>query len=89
VEGCGLHCKDARYTENEHYQIHKLITYGSLLCIVLNIFTVTTFLIDWKTANRYPAKGIFYVNICFAISYGGYLVQFLGEFFLVINGLFS
>ncbi|XP_050297763.1 protein smoothened isoform X2 [Anthonomus grandis grandis] len=78
IEGCGLHCKDTKYTENEHYQIHKLITYCVLLCIILNIFTVTTFLIDWKTANRYPAKGIFYVNICFAISYGGYLMQFLG-----------
>ncbi|CAG9773620.1 unnamed protein product [Ceutorhynchus assimilis] len=78
IEGCGLHCKDSKFTDNEHYQIHKLITYCSLLCIVLNVFTVTTFLIDWKTANRYPAKGIFYVNICFAISYGGYLVQFLG-----------
>ncbi|KAL1488964.1 hypothetical protein ABEB36_014747 [Hypothenemus hampei] len=79
IEGCGLQCKDSKYTDNEQYQIHKLITYGALLCIILNIFTVTTFLIDWKTGNRYPAKGIFYVNICFAISYGGYLVQFLGN----------
>ncbi|KAL1513553.1 hypothetical protein ABEB36_002952 [Hypothenemus hampei] len=78
IEGCGLQCKDSKYTDNEQYQIHKLITYGALLCIILNIFTVTTFLIDWKTGNRYPTKGIFYVNICFAISYGGYLVQFLG-----------
>ncbi|KAF7282687.1 hypothetical protein GWI33_002154 [Rhynchophorus ferrugineus] len=78
VEGCGLHCKDSRYTENENYQIHKLITYCALICIILNLFTVMTFVIDWKTANKYPAKAIFYVNICFAISYGGWLVQFIG-----------
>ncbi|KAJ8965138.1 hypothetical protein NQ314_004363, partial [Rhamnusium bicolor] len=78
IEGCGLKCKDSLYTENEHYQIHKLMAYCVLLCISLNLFTITTFLIDWKTANKYPALAIFYVNVCFFISYGGWLVQFLG-----------
>ncbi|XP_072400944.1 protein smoothened isoform X2 [Diabrotica undecimpunctata] len=79
IEGCGLKCKDSLYTEHEHYQIHKLIAYCALLSILCNIFTITTFVIDWKTANKYPALAIFYVNVCFCISYGGWLVQFLGS----------
>ncbi|ENN70504.1 hypothetical protein YQE_12680, partial [Dendroctonus ponderosae] len=78
IEGCGLDCKNSsKYTSNEHNQIQKLILYCALLCIILHVFAITTFAINWKTANRYPAKGIFYVNVCFAISYGGYLMQFL------------
>lgn len=79
IEGCGLHCKDSKFTDNEHEQIQKLITYFALICIILNLFTVMTFLIDWRTANRYPAKGIFYVNLCFAISYIGYFLQIFGK----------
>ncbi|CAH0564156.1 unnamed protein product [Brassicogethes aeneus] len=79
VEGCGLKCKDSLYTENEHYQIHKLIAYCVLICIILNLFTSTTFIIGWKTANKYPALAIFYVNACFCISYFGWLIQFLGN----------
>lgn len=78
IEGCGLKCKDSLYTEEEHRQIQKLMGYCILLCIFLNMFTILTFVIDWKTANKYPALAIFYVNVCFCISYGGWLVQFLG-----------
>lgn len=78
IEGCGLKCKDSLYTENEHQQIHKLLSYCLLICVLLNWFTITTFIIDWNTANKYPALAIFYVNICFCFSYGGWLVQFLG-----------
>lgn len=79
MEGCGLRCKDALYTENEHYQIHKLVVYCVLFCIFLNLFTIVTFIIDWKTANKYPALAIFYINICFFISYSGWFIQFLGS----------
>ncbi|CAG9859679.1 unnamed protein product [Phyllotreta striolata] len=79
IENCGLKCKDSLYTDNEQYQIHKLIAYCTLICIFCNGFTAATFIIDWKTANKYPALAIFYVNLCFCISYGGWLVQFLGS----------
>lgn len=79
VDGCGLSCRDSLYTANEHNQIHKLIAYCVLICLAFNAFTVITFIIDWKTANKYPALAIFYVNICFFISYIGWLVQFLGN----------
>lgn len=35
-----------------------------------------TFLIDWKSANKYPALVIFYINGCFMVSCIGWLVQF-------------
>ncbi|XP_017776095.1 PREDICTED: protein smoothened isoform X2 [Nicrophorus vespilloides] len=79
IEGCGLRCKDALYTEDEHFQIHKLIACCVIVCIVLILFTVVTFVIDWKTANPYYALAIFYTNVCFLISYLGWSVQFLGN----------
>lgn len=39
------------------------------------IFQVT-FLIDWRSANKYPALVIFYINSCFMVSCIGWLVQF-------------
>lgn len=79
VDGCGIQCKDVLFSEDEHKQVQRLIIYCSLLCIILNIYTIITFLIDWKTANKYPALAIFYINVCFLISYSGWLMQFLGS----------
>nr|CAD7430029.1 unnamed protein product [Timema monikensis] len=36
-----------------------------------------TFLIDWRSANKYPALVIFYMNGCFLLSCAGWLAQFL------------
>ncbi|KAK9885339.1 hypothetical protein WA026_010838 [Henosepilachna vigintioctopunctata] len=77
IEGCGLKCKDSLYTETEHHQIHKLIGYCAFICVICNLFTIITFLIDWSAANKYPALAIFYINVCFFISYMGWLIQFL------------
>jgi smoothened protein len=79
VESCGLRCKDSLYTENEHYQIHKLIAYCVLFCGFFNLFTIVTFIIDWSIANKYPALTIFYMNICFFISYSGWSIQFFNS----------
>ncbi|KAF2895830.1 hypothetical protein ILUMI_10339, partial [Ignelater luminosus] len=79
VDGCGIQCKDVLFSEDEHKQVQHLIIYCSLFCIILNLYTIITFLIDWKTANKYPALAIFYINVCFLISYCGWLMQFLGS----------
>lgn len=36
-----------------------------------------TFLIDWRSASRYPAVIIFYMNVCFAAACVGWLSQFV------------
>ncbi|CAG4952021.1 unnamed protein product [Colias eurytheme] len=76
ISGCGLPCRDPLYTEDEHQQIHRLVAWGASVCLALNLLTVATFLIDWRSANKYPALVIFYINVCFAVASMGWLVQF-------------
>lgn len=68
IQGCGLPCRDPLYTEDEHQQIHRLVAWGAGICLALNLLTVATFLIDWRSANKYPALVIFYINVCFAVA---------------------
>ncbi|XP_072744512.1 protein smoothened isoform X1 [Anoplolepis gracilipes] len=76
VEGCGTECYDPLYTSDEHNQIHSFIIWAASICCSFNLFTVVTFLIDWRSANKYPALVIFYINGCFLVSCIGWLVQF-------------
>ncbi|PZC78901.1 protein smoothened isoform X2 [Helicoverpa armigera] len=76
ISGCGLPCRDPLYTEDEHQQIHRLVAWGAGVCLALNLLTVATFLIDWRSANKYPALVIFYINVCFAVASMGWLIQF-------------
>uniref|UniRef100_A0A0A1WQ87 Protein smoothened n=1 Tax=Zeugodacus cucurbitae TaxID=28588 RepID=A0A0A1WQ87_ZEUCU len=76
IEGCGVQCKDPLYTDDEHRQIHKLISWLGTLCFLANFFVVATFIIDWENANKYPALIVFYINLCFMISCLGWLAQF-------------
>lgn len=66
------------YTDSEHEQIHKLVLWGAGVCLLFNLFTVATFMVDWKSANKYPALVIFYINCCFLVSCIGWLAQFYG-----------
>ncbi|XP_048478506.1 protein smoothened isoform X4 [Plutella xylostella] len=76
IPGCGIPCLDPLYTVDEHQQIHRLVAWGAGACLALNLLTVATFLIDWRSANKYPALVIFYINVCFAVASMGWLVQF-------------
>lgn len=68
ISGCGLPCKDPLFTEDEHHQIKRMILWGGSIVLFSNILTVTTFIIDWNAARKYPALIIFYVNICYIMS---------------------
>ncbi|XP_006616295.1 protein smoothened [Apis dorsata] len=76
VEGCGLQCNDPLFTPDEHKQIHSFIAWAAGICGSFNLFTIITFLIDWRSANKYPALVIFYINCCFMVSCIGWLAQF-------------
>ncbi|XP_017473360.1 PREDICTED: protein smoothened [Rhagoletis zephyria] len=76
IEGCGVQCKDPLYTDDEHRQIHKLISWLGTICCLANFFVVATFVIDWENANKYPALIVFYINLCFMIVCLGWLAQF-------------
>uniref|UniRef100_A0A336K3M0 Protein smoothened n=1 Tax=Culicoides sonorensis TaxID=179676 RepID=A0A336K3M0_CULSO len=79
IEGCGIQCQNPLYTDDEHRQIHKLVAWGSCVCLLFNVFTIATFLIDWANANKYPALVIFYINLCYMIVCLGWLAQFISE----------
>lgn len=79
IEGCGIQCENPLYTEDEHRQIHKLVAWGSCVCLLFNVFTILTFMIDWTNANKYPALVIFYINLCYMIVCLGWLSQFISE----------
>ncbi|XP_012263343.2 protein smoothened isoform X2 [Athalia rosae] len=76
VEGCGTQCNDPLFTSDEQRQIHSFVAWAAGICLVFNLFTVVTFLIDWRSANKYPALVIFYINSCFMVSCVGWLAQF-------------
>ncbi|XP_063227815.1 protein smoothened isoform X2 [Bacillus rossius redtenbacheri] len=77
VDGCGVQCHDPLFTDDERRQIHTLVAWAASVCFGLNLFTVATFLINWRSANKYPAVGIFYINGCFLVAGIGWLAQFL------------
>lgn len=80
IDGCGTQCENPLYTSEEHKQIHTFIACGAGICAFLNLFTVVTFLIDWHSANKYPAVVIFYINVCFLITSVGWLIQFISGY---------
>ncbi|XP_022199353.2 protein smoothened [Nilaparvata lugens] len=77
MEGCGVQCDNPLFTPDERYQIHRFVASTATISFIFNLFTVATFIIDWKSANKYPALVIFYINVCFMIVSLGWLAQFL------------
>jgi smoothened len=77
IEGCGLECKDPLYTDDEHRQIRKLIGWCAGISLILHLFAIFTFTIDWHNGNKYPALIIFYVNLCYMVACVGWLAQFI------------
>lgn len=76
IDGCALQCHNPIYSEDEHQKVSHFIKYAASISLIANLFAVATFIIDWKSSNRYPAVIIFYLNFCFLISDLGWLFQF-------------
>ena len=81
IDGCGLSCKDYFYEKDQQKELRMLISGILTILIALHVFTIATFSINWNTGNKYPAKAIFYMNVCFLISCCGCLIQYLGNGF--------
>lgn len=77
IEGCGLKCKNPLYNDEEHRQLNKYICLFAVSSLMLHVFTILTFTIDWHNGNKYPALAIFQVNLCYAISTIGWLAQLM------------
>lgn len=76
IDGCGMPCNSPLYSSDEHKQIHSFIAWGAGICLAFNFFAVLTFMVDWRSGNKYPALVIFYINCCFMVSCIGWLIQF-------------
>ncbi|XP_064652196.1 protein smoothened-like [Lineus longissimus] len=76
VEGCGIQCQNPLFTQEEHDHVHIFIAVWGTICLLCTLFTVLTFLIDWKNASRYPALILFFINVCFFLGSVGWLAQF-------------
>ncbi|GFO12560.1 smoothened [Plakobranchus ocellatus] len=79
VEGCGVPCNNPLFSEEQHKEVHTFIAVFGSVCLVCTLFTVLTFIIDWKNANRYPALIIFFINACFFLGSVGWMAQFAGD----------
>ncbi|XP_001602300.2 protein smoothened isoform X2 [Nasonia vitripennis] len=85
IDGCGTVCSDPLYKPEEEKQIHSFVFWAAGLCGAFTLFAVVTFLIDWRSANKYPALAVFYINCCFFVNCIGWLAQFLPGSREVIN----
>lgn len=77
IDGCGVQCKDPHFTDYEHDQIHKLVSWGASVCLVLNLFTIATYWLDWEISKKFPAVVLLYISICYSLVCLGWLMQFL------------
>ncbi|MXQ98380.1 hypothetical protein E5288_WYG007245 [Bos mutus] len=77
VEGCGIQCQNPLFTEAEHQDMHSYIAAFGAVTGLCTLFTLATFVADWRNSNRYPAVILFYVNACFFVGSIGWLAQFM------------
>ncbi|XP_058943926.2 protein smoothened [Pocillopora verrucosa] len=76
IEGCGIQCENPIFTTEEHTRIHRFVGAFGSLSFTCSLFTMITFLIGWKSQNRYPSVILFYMNTCFCAASMGFLIQF-------------
>ncbi|XP_076361790.1 smoothened, frizzled class receptor [Tachypleus tridentatus] len=76
VHGCGIQCQNPLFSSEEHNQVHSFIAVVGTVCLLCTMFTIITFIVDWKSASKYPALIIFYINACFFIVTIGWMAQF-------------
>ncbi|XP_076056128.1 smoothened, frizzled class receptor isoform X2 [Oratosquilla oratoria] len=76
VKGCGIQCSNPMFTEEEHQDLRRYIGIVGGISLAFVALTVITYLIDWKSASKYPALIIFYINGCLLVASIGFMVQF-------------
>ena len=79
IEECGLRCQSPELTSSEYITVHSFIAAAATISLLASLFAVFTFFVDWKGGSSYPARAIFYLNMCFVIVNVGWLAQFLGS----------
>nr|NP_001071819.1 smoothened protein [Ciona intestinalis]BAE06698.1 smoothened [Ciona intestinalis] len=79
VDGCGLQCMNPLFNEQQHVDMHVFIAVLAGLTCICTLFAMLSFFVDWKNSNKYPARIIFYINLCFFMACIGWLAQFFSN----------
>ncbi|KAH3748542.1 uncharacterized protein LOC127848283 [Dreissena polymorpha] len=77
IKGCGQQCESALYTTSEHLVTYILIAIMAAVCLLCSIFTLLTFVLNWKVGRKYPEVILFYINGCFCLATIGWLVRYI------------
>lgn len=77
-EGCALQCDNPLLSDKEQATLTNFIKYGVTISSLFLIICAANFLVDWKSANKYPPVIIFYLTICLLLHNVGWSLQFWG-----------
>lgn len=79
VTGCSLLCRnDLDIYKPNHKNVYVPILVLCSVGLFVSLFTILTFLVDWKSQKRYPALILFILNSLFLLCLLGWLIQFFG-----------
>ena len=79
IEECGMRCQSPVLTSSEYITVHSFIAGAATISLLASLFAIFTFFVDWKGGSSYPARAIFYLNLCFVLVNIGWLAQFVGS----------
>ena len=79
VSGCSLLCDSPlKIHQPYHKNVYMPIVIFCCIGLFISMFTMLTFLVDWKCQKRYPAVILFILNALFVLCLIGWLIQFFG-----------
>ena len=66
-------------TQGFIFRISLQLTFLLISCLILKQkhFSQFSFAVDWRNSGKYPARVVFYINICFFVSNVGWCLQFI------------
>lgn len=75
--GCSVPC-DSKFRRHKakDVDVYPFIVVCGGVGILTSLFTMASFLIDWKCQKRYPAVILFILNVCFIFFILGWILQF-------------
>jgi len=76
---CSLPCNSSlhRYKATDRAVYLPMVMQGGVV-IIACMFTIMSFLIDWKNQKRYPAAILLILNCCYFCCMLGWMLQFMG-----------
>jgi len=77
IEGCSMKCNTAYFSDRDHVDVHNFVSVLLGMSLICTLFALFSFAVDWRNSGKYPARVVFYINICFFVSNVGWCLQFI------------